>query len=111
MAKVEPHAAFSVLAAAAEVAGNVATGGVLADIDEGLKVFQALEPPVQHALAALFHKLHSRGPKPTSPQPVASGTIPDPPRGNMTGMELPKTGIPDVTSTSLDPDNPYASEM
>ena len=101
MPKVTAHAAGETLLAAASVAANVATGGVIADIDEGMKLYQLLEPPLQHAIAALIHKLHGKH-QAAAPAP-ATAAQPKP----ASEPSAAPAAKPDLSSTSLDPENPY----
>jgi hypothetical protein len=73
-------------------------------VEAGLTLFQDLEPPIAHAVAALIHKLHSAHPKPAtqpttrlSSDPLATGIA-------------PVSDKPDLSSTSLDPDSPYTTQ-
>lgn len=103
MATLEHNAALRVVEAATGVAATAATGGAVADIGEALQVFQLLEPPLQAAIAALVHRLHHPReiPGPSTPTPAV-------PVASISQGKPPGATIMDLSSTSLDPDNPAA---
>lgn len=112
MPKVTSFAAATVAQVAANLAVTAATGGAAADVEVGLQIFQELDPPIQHALAALFHKLHhakqAGTPKPSeepSP-PVVSSDRADGSTTEGSGSEVPEGATPGKESLLPEvPDN------
>lgn len=84
----------------------MAAGGAMllaAEVNAGIEVFRLLEPEVQKGFVALFHLFHHKQQQITAAQFLAEAATELQQRQAQAAQPKAK---PDVSSTSLDPDNP-----